>query len=651
MISTVNNSSCIDGSVEGRILNRQLQGSYNRFHLQSFIDQYGIIKSRTPTINRIKNHLNKFYNTLSCISIINALLDRIPIIRCLKEYKIRKYLFGDIIAGITVAIMHIPQGMAYGILTTLPPVYGLYVSFFPVLLYMVFGTCPHLSLGTFAITSLMTGQVIDGASLQSLNVINNQSYIPSNISDAIVISEKVGLATTLAFVVGIIQLILSVFRLGFLTVYLTEPFISGFMAGAAVHVFSSQIPSVFGVKSPPKHLNDRYKSTLRIVIPSELILIVIDTIISHFTKFHNRHGVSVVGPIKQGLPAPISPPFKQISYLVVHAVPIAMVTLCISISMAKMFSRKHNYKVSSNQELLAYGISNTISSFFQCFPSGSSMSRSAVQEGSGCQTQLVGGFSCLVLGIVLVALTPLFQSLPMACLAAIIIVNLKGLLFQIKDFFFYYRISIMECLLWLITFVTVILFEVDIGLYVGLGASFLINTIRTQRPRFTVLGQIDNTEIYKNVKLFPIARQFVNIKILRFDESLYACNAPFFKQKFYELIGIQLRQEPLIPYEMQNLNKNEGIQYKYVVLECSPFNFIDTVGVKVLIEIYNDLKKRGIQLYLSECRYGVRHTFELMNFCEKTAPNIIYVTTHDAVMFIRAQSNNDLLRLIAAARI
>ncbi|CAF3537398.1 unnamed protein product [Rotaria sordida] len=430
MISTVNNSSCIDGSVEGRILNRQLQGSYNRFHLQSFIDQYGIIKSRTPTINRIKNHLNKFYNTFSCISIINALLDRIPIIRCLKEYKIRKYLFGDIIAGITVAIMHIPQGMAYGILTTLPPVYGLYVSFFPVLLYMVFGTCPHLSLGTFAITSLMTGQVIDGASLQSLNVINNQSYIPSNISDAIVISEKVGLATTLAFVVGIIQLILSVFRLGFLTVYLTEPFISGFMAGAAVHVFSSQIPSVFGVKSPPKHLNDRYKSTLRIVIPSELILIVIGTIISHFTKFHNRHGVSVVGPIKQGLPAPISPPFKQISYLVVHAVPIAMVTLCISISMAKMFSRKHNYKVSSNQ-----------------------------------------------------------------------------------------------------------------------------------------------------------ARQFVNIKILRFDESLYACNAPFFKQKFYELIGIQLRQEPLIPYEMQNLNKNEGIQYKYVVLECSPFNFIDTVGVKVLIEV------------------------------------------------------------------
>ncbi|CAF2747318.1 unnamed protein product [Rotaria sp. Silwood2] len=110
MISTVNNNSYADEFVEGRILNRQSQGNNNRLRFQSFINQYEIVKPRTPTINRIKNHLNKFYNTLSCISIMNTLLDRIPIIRCLKEYKIRKYLFGDIIAGITVAIMHIPQG-------------------------------------------------------------------------------------------------------------------------------------------------------------------------------------------------------------------------------------------------------------------------------------------------------------------------------------------------------------------------------------------------------------------------------------------------------------------------------------------------------------------------------------------------------------
>ncbi|CAF3881784.1 unnamed protein product [Adineta steineri] len=691
-MSLIINNDDEDEFVEKQMLNQLSQENYSPVRLRSFINHYGTVRPRISTKNRLKNHFNKFYNTLNCLYIINLLFDRIPIIRCLKEYNLRKNLFADIMSGMTVAILHIPQGMAYGMLTTLPPIHGLYVSFFPVLLYMIFGTCPHLSIGTFAVISLMTAQAISGTPLQSFNIINNQSYVASNIYDEIIINEKVGIATTLAFLVGLIQLILSFLRLGFLTVYLTEPFISGFTTGVAIHVFSAQLPSIFGIKSPrgiqgafklprfyfkligsiiqninwistvialtsiivlftAKQLNDRYKSIIRIVIPSELILIIIGTLISHFTQIHNFHGVSVVGPIKQGLPSPTPPPLQQISYLIMPAATIAMVSLCISISMGKMFSRKHNYKVSSNQELLAYGISNVVSSFFQCYPSSGSLTRSIVQEGSGCKTQLVGGFSCIVLGIVIIALTPLFYSLPMGCLAAIVIVNMKGLLSQIKDFFFYYRISVLECILWIVTFMTVILFEVDIGLYAGLCTSFLINTIRTQKPHFVVLGQINDTEIYKNVKLFPVAHQYDNIKILRFDESLYACNSPFFKRKFYELIGIQLRQEPLISYKKQNLNKIENIKYNYVILDCSPFNFIDTVGVKLLIEIYNDLKKRNIQLYLSECRYGVRRTLELMNFYGKTAPNIIYITTHYAVMSIRTESDNDLPKMTIATQI
>ncbi|CAF3969115.1 unnamed protein product, partial [Adineta steineri] len=599
MLSTLNNNNNTeDEFVEEEILNQQPHENHNNGQLKSFVNQYGIVRPRISKINSIKNHLNRFYNTISCICIINSLLDRIPIIRCLKEYNLRKNLFYDVNAGFTIAIMHIPQGMAYGILTTLPPVHGLYVSFFPVLLYMIFGTCPHLSVGTFAVISLMTAQAIDGVPLQSFDTINNQSYTTETVSDVMIINEKLGIATTLAFLAGLIQLILSFLRLGCLTVYLTEPFISGFTTGAAVHIFSSQIPSIFGIQSPrhvqgafklprffiqlidsiikninwisttiaftsiivlfiAKKLNDRYKSTLRIIIPSELILVIIGTLISHFTKIHNLHGVPVVGPIKQGLPLPTVPPFKHISYLIVPATTIAVVSLCISISIGKMLSRKHNYKVSSNQELLAYGISNVVSSFFQCYPSTSALSRSVVLEGIGGKTQLASGFSCILLGIVLVALAPLFHSLPMACLAATIIVNLKGLLYQIKDFVFYYRISYMECILWASTFVSVVLFDVDIGLYVGLCTLFLINTIRTQKPPFVVLGQIDDTEIYKNINLFPVAHQYANMKILRFDESLYACNTPFFKRKFYELIGIELRQEPIISYKKKNLNKTK----------------------------------------------------------------------------------------------
>ncbi|CAF4387134.1 unnamed protein product, partial [Adineta steineri] len=162
-----------------------------------------------------------------------------------------------------------------------------------------------------------------------------------------------------------------------------------------------------------KYFNERYKSKIRIVLPCELILVIIGTVVSHFVRLDSKYGISVVGEIKRGLPSPVFPSLNNIDKLIVPAITIAAVSLSISISMAKMFSRKHGYKVSSNQELLAYGMANVISSFFKCYPSAGSLSRSVVQEGSGGKTLLIGGFSSIVLGSVIIALTPLFRSLPM----------------------------------------------------------------------------------------------------------------------------------------------------------------------------------------------------------------------------------------------
>ncbi|CAM4840476.1 unnamed protein product [Rotaria magnacalcarata] len=242
--------------------------------------------------------------------------------------------------------------------------------------------------------------------------------------------------------------------------------------------------------------------------------------------------------------------------------------------------------------------------------------------------------------VVILALAPLLESLPMACLAGIIIVNLKGLLLKVSDFMYYYRINIMEAILWLVTFLTVILSDVDIGVYVGIAISFLMNTIRTQRPRFVVLGRVGDTAFYKSIKVFPSAEQHVNIKVLRFDGSLYACNAPFFKRKFYELIDIRLGQRPLISFRIPETVEIQDSADKYVVLDCSPMNFVDSVGVKLLIEIYKDMKKRNIHLYLSECRYDVRYTLDSMKFYEHTDGCIIYVSTSDAVIAILAEIQN-----------
>ncbi|CAF2736413.1 unnamed protein product [Rotaria sp. Silwood2] len=184
--------------------------------------------------------------------------------------------------------------------------------------------------------------------------------------------------------------------------------------------------------------------------------VILGTLTSYLLKLHDQHGVSIVGHVKRGLPSPTVPAFTNISSLLVSAITITV-------------------------ELLAYGLGNIFSSFFQCYPSSGSLSRSMVQGESGGKTSLIGGFSSVILAAVILVLAPLLESLPMPCLAGIIIVNLKRLLLKVTDFTYYYRISMLEAILWFITFLTVVLSDVDMGVYVGIATSFLMNTIRTQR--------------------------------------------------------------------------------------------------------------------------------------------------------------------------
>ena len=173
---------------------------------------------------------------------------------------------------------------------------------------------------------------------------------------------------------------------------------------------------------------------------------------SYLLNFNERNHVKIVGVIERGLPSFSFPRFDHFSSLVSSSLTIAFLSFCINISLAKMFAKKHSYKVRSNQELFAYGMSNVISSLFQCYPSSASLSRSVMQDNAGGQTQLTSAVSCLVLFLFVLVLAPLIGSLPMCCLSAIVIVNLKGMLLQIKQFLFYYRTSSYECVYKLIFF-------------------------------------------------------------------------------------------------------------------------------------------------------------------------------------------------------
>ncbi|XP_076448309.1 prestin-like [Babylonia areolata] len=524
----------------------------------------------------------------SCACVRGFLMHVLPFLRLLRGYSVKKDLPSDIIAGLTVGIMHIPQGMAYGQLASLSPVHGLYASFFPVIVYFFLGTSKHISIGTFAVVSLMVGAALDkgmeekGIVLTTWNEtvqVNGTatSYLADNSEE--VLQTKVAYAMAITFAAGCMQLLLGIFRLGFLTVYLSDPLISGFTTGAACHVFTSQVKNILGLKmgryaGPLKLIksyrdlftnlpntnsvtliaslvcivvlvlvkeyinnNPKVKPKLKMPVPVELLVVVLGTVISSYVKLGENYGVGIVGNVPVGIPAPKVQQFTYLSDVVSDAISIAVVGFACSVAMAKILAKKHDYEIDSNQELLAYGTMNITCSFFSAYCSAASMSRSLVQESVGNKTQVCGLLSSGLLLVVLLVLGKYFETLPKCILASIIIVALKGMFKQFGELKRLWSISLIDFMVWLVAFVSTVLLDVDLGLMAGIIFALLTVIIRSQRPHACLLGQVPGTDLYKDVGVFKAAKELEHIKIFRFDSALYFANSDFFKASVYKLIA------------------------------------------------------------------------------------------------------------------
>ncbi|ESO95832.1 hypothetical protein LOTGIDRAFT_116526 [Lottia gigantea] len=530
--------------------------------------------AKTPKV-WAKKKVSKFECSGKCVG--KFITQVFPFLSLLKGYSIRNDFPADIIAGLTVGIMHIPQGMAYGQLSTLPPVYGLYVSFFPVLVYFFFGSSKHVSVGTFAVVSLMVGSVVDkglaskGLSLDRPASSNNGTSDIFNL-----LRTQLGFAMAVTFAVGAIQLLMGMVRLGFVTVYLSDPLISGFTTGAACHVFTSQIKHIFGVavnryngpfkliysyrdffKNIPttnfaaligsaicilvlvlvKELinnNPRIKPKLKMPVPIELIVVIIGTLVSEFSRLNEVYDVNIVGDVPVGFPVPRANQFMYLPDVISDAIAIAIVAFVISVSMAKILAKRHDYDIDSNQELVAYGVCNIFGSFFSSFCTAASLSRSLVQEGVGGRTQVCGLISSTLLVVVLLVIGPYFKSLPNCVLASIIIVALKGMFKQFLELKRLWSISVIDFAVWLMTFLATVLLDVDYGLMVGVGFALLTVIGRSQSPYTCVLGQVPGTDIYRDTSVYRAVNELDCIKIFRIDSALFFANSEHFKTQIYK---------------------------------------------------------------------------------------------------------------------
>eukprot|EP00118_Oscarella_pearsei_P020508 m.222328 g.222328 ORF g.222328 m.222328 type:complete len:734 (+) comp39975_c2_seq1:84-2285(+) len=621
-----------------------------------------------------------------------SLPDYFPIVKVLKNYRtnLKDKIIGDLAGGLTTGIMTIPQGLAYARLAGVDPVHGLYTGIFPVLIYLLLGTSQHISMGVFAVITIMIGDAVS-AELPVGTMENGTSS-----ADPI---GPIDVAISVGFCVGIIQLIFFIFRLGFITRFLSDAMVSGFTTGAAFHVGASQLRDAFGIEfdrqeSPAvvpktiylilkniadtnaatflialvtviilvaiKVINHRYRRRLRFPIPGELIVVILGTGISYGGDFQENFNVTVVNHVESGIPLPPSLRFDLVGkmFATSHPYVIAIVSFALTMSLAKVFAKKFNYKVDSNQELLAYSTANIIGSFLSCLVSSGSLSRTAVYTTAGGKTILGSGISALLILVVVLVLAQLVSYLPTAVLSAIILIALRGLMVQFKDVKRLYRVSITDMLVWIVTWLATVFLAVDLGLAVGVGFSLLVIIYRTAWPRSAVLGRIGDTDLYRDSKRYDLCCEVPSVKIFRYEASLCFANVDSFRIALLEKTNIDLAAlsnagqsngnsqssseqgtPPLTPSTFRhdaaiNLTRRPApVPVHTVVIDCTVFTYLDSLGVGLLIELTKDLEKVNVQMLLAGCRWRVREMLDQAGYISEIGASHLFVTTHDAVVF------------------
>ncbi|XP_010874013.1 solute carrier family 26 member 6 [Esox lucius] len=530
--------------------------------------------TKPPLKERVKESLR-----CSVPKLKRSVLGFLPVLSWLPRYSLRDNALGDLTSGISVGIMHLPLGLAYALLAGTPPVYGLYTSFYPTLVYFFFGTSKHISIGPFAVTSLMVGIVTEtlapNSNYMTLNGTNGTAVLDSTA----LYNDRVRIASSLTVLCGIFQFAMGLLQVGFIATYLSDPLVRGYTTGASIQVVLSQLSNTFGISTllytgplsqiyllidicrklpltnigavvitlvalvvliTVKELNTCFAKKLPAPIPIELIVIIFATIISYYSNLNGLYKVAVVGQIPKGLLAPRNPDISLWGSVAGSAFSLAIVGYAISISLGKTFGLKYGYKVDSNQELIALGLCNTAGGFFQCHFITPSLARSLLQETTGGKTQVTGIVSAVVLLIIILEIGPLFQQLPKAVLACIIYVNMKGMFMQFSDIPALWKSNKVDLMVWLVTLVSVVLLNLDIGLAVSVGFSILTVIFRTQLPRYSILGQVPGTELYLEMDAYEEVKEIPGIIIFRSSTTIYYTNAELYLDALQEKTGIDV---------------------------------------------------------------------------------------------------------------
>ena len=552
------------------------------------------------------------------------LRDTLPLLQWLPDYT-TEALRGDATAGLTVGVMLIPQGMAYAVIAGVPPIYGLYAGLVPLLVYPLIGSSRHLALGPVSIDMLIIAAGV-GAIAQA----GTERYV--------------ALAILLTAMVGLLQMVMGAMKLGFVANLLSRPVIAGLTTAASFIIAISQIGSLLGVElgrsqyihvllieavqnAGNTHLLTLGIGTASIVllmglprwlpkVPEALIVVVAGTLAGWGLGLREK-GVSVVGSIPQGLPAPElwALSFSDLNTLLPAAITLALVQFMKDISLDRIFAARHGYTIDANRELIGVGAGNFFGSLFQSIPASGSFSRSAVNEQSGARTALANVFAAGVIALTLLFLTPLFYHLPTPVLAAIIIVSGFGL-FDLRELRSLFKARRRDGYIALFTAGCTLFIGIQEGILLGIGTSVVAMLYRISRPNVAELGHVPGTRLFRDLDRFEQAARLRDIMVLRVDAAFSFANAEYFKDFILEK------------------SEREGRPVKVVIVDGSSINGLDTTAIDALFSVTESLEEEGIELHLTGLIGPVREVVRRSGLHALLGENKFHLDPHQAVVSV-----------------
>ena len=555
----------------------------------------------------------------------------------LRDYR-RDTFASDMLAGLIVTIMLIPQSLAYALLAGLPAEMGLYASILPLIAYALLGSSRTLSVGPVAVVSLMTAMAV-GKIAETGTV------------------EYASAAIALAALSGVMLLVLGFLRFGFLANFLSHPVVSGFITASAVVIGLGQVRHLLGIEAGGDNLITLGSSLLRNVGDTNLVtlitgllaiffllwsrkslkgvliklglpeqganilskagpvFVILATVSASYLLDFTSAGVALVGTVPSGLPSLSMPPLDIAlwSELAVSALLISIIGFVESVSVGKTLAAKRRQRIDPNRELVALGGANVASSFSGGFPVTGGFSRSVVNFDAGAQTPAASILAAIGIALAALFLTPLLFYLPKAALAATIIVAVASLV-DLDLVRRAWRYSLSDFAAVVTTISATLLLGVELGVLAGIVVSVLLHLYKTTRPHMAIVGAVAGTEHYRNVERHNVITH-PNLVSLRIDESLYFANASYLEDYIYELVA-----------------GNSDLEH--VILQCTAVNEIDMSALEALEAIDHSLREQGVSLNLSEVKGPVMDALQKVNFLSNLSGQV-FLSHHQAVKALK----------------